>query len=137
MTRVYSCNSALSIFFKLHENEVITAMQSIGTAACLRRSLRATSKSLVSCLETGLVARQCLMTSQRARHHRARPSRYNNIGRAFSTSTPRRFADVDDTFDPKSVDRESDQVDVCIVGGGGFLSIQYYPKSDLYRPCWT
>lgn len=35
------------------------------------------------------------------------------------TSTPRRlFADVDEAFDPASVERESDQVDVCIVGGG-------------------
>ena len=39
--------------------------------------------------------------------------------RAFSVSTPRRFADVnDEKFDPNSIDRESDQVDVCIVGGG-------------------
>lgn len=36
------------------------------------------------------------------------------------TTTPRRlFASVeDDSFDPASVERESDQVDVCIVGGG-------------------
>jgi electron-transferring-flavoprotein dehydrogenase len=35
------------------------------------------------------------------------------------SSTPHRlFADVDESFDPASVDRESDEVDVCIVGGG-------------------
>lgn len=25
---------------------------------------------------------------------------------------------MDESFDPKSIDRESDEVDVCIVGGG-------------------
>ncbi|MCJ1317111.1 hypothetical protein MMC15_002433 [Xylographa vitiligo] len=29
-----------------------------------------------------------------------------------------KFADVDETFDPRQQDRESDEVDVCIVGGG-------------------
>ncbi|KAK3492871.1 putative flavoprotein-ubiquinone oxidoreductase [Neurospora hispaniola] len=38
---------------------------------------------------------------------------------ALSTTTQRRFADVaDDAFDPNSIERESDEVDVCIVGGG-------------------
>ncbi|MCJ1399453.1 hypothetical protein MMC11_002655 [Xylographa trunciseda] len=31
---------------------------------------------------------------------------------------PRKFADVDEDFDPRQQDRESDEVDVCIVGGG-------------------
>ncbi|CAJ2505127.1 Uu.00g125210.m01.CDS01 [Anthostomella pinea] len=38
--------------------------------------------------------------------------------RAFTTTRPSNFASVDESFDPKSVDRESDEVDVCIVGGG-------------------
>lgn len=39
--------------------------------------------------------------------------------RAFSSSLQRRYADVEDEgFDPASVERESDEVDVCIVGGG-------------------
>jgi electron-transferring-flavoprotein dehydrogenase len=38
--------------------------------------------------------------------------------RAFSVSVPRRYAEVDESFDPNSIDRESDEVDVCIVGGG-------------------
>ncbi|PMD55757.1 uncharacterized protein K444DRAFT_536996 [Hyaloscypha bicolor E] len=38
--------------------------------------------------------------------------------RAFSVSVPRRLADSNDGFDPKSIDRESDEVDVCIIGGG-------------------
>ncbi|PHH91172.1 hypothetical protein CDD83_1453 [Cordyceps sp. RAO-2017] len=38
--------------------------------------------------------------------------------RAFSAGARLRTADADEPFDPASVDRESDQVDVCIVGGG-------------------
>lgn len=38
--------------------------------------------------------------------------------RSFSTTPSRGFADVDDSFDPREQDRESDEVDVCIVGGG-------------------
>ena len=37
---------------------------------------------------------------------------------AFSTTSMQKFADVDETFDPRQQDRESDEVDVCIVGGG-------------------
>src|SRR6266536_6285142 len=52
---------------------------------------------------------------------RLTPSRIA-VQRGFSISIPRRFADVnEDDFDPKSIDRESDQVDVCIVGGGKLL----------------
>ena len=60
------------------------------------------------------------MASQRALHHKVKAVRHNSIRRAFSISTLQRLADVNDDFDPKSVDRESDQVDVCIVGGGRF-----------------
>ncbi|KAI8950318.1 hypothetical protein F4801DRAFT_549200 [Xylaria longipes] len=38
--------------------------------------------------------------------------------RAFTTTRPRYFASVEEGFDPKSVGRESDEVDVCIIGGG-------------------
>lgn len=38
--------------------------------------------------------------------------------RAFSQSVVRRFTDENGNFDPRSLDRESDEVDVCIVGGG-------------------
>lgn len=38
--------------------------------------------------------------------------------RAFTTSVPTRLAAVNEAFDPRTIDRESDQVDVCIVGGG-------------------
>lgn len=37
---------------------------------------------------------------------------------SFSVQTAQHFAQVNDDFDAKLVDRESDQVDVCIVGGG-------------------
>ncbi|KAI0888227.1 uncharacterized protein GGS22DRAFT_94903 [Annulohypoxylon maeteangense] len=38
--------------------------------------------------------------------------------RPFSTTRPRYSATTDDSFDPKTVERESDEVDVCIIGGG-------------------
>ncbi|KAF2262803.1 electron transfer flavo protein-ubiquinone oxidoreductase [Lojkania enalia] len=38
--------------------------------------------------------------------------------RALSSSVRSRYVDVDDAFDPRQQDRESDEVDVCIVGGG-------------------
>ncbi|TLD22962.1 hypothetical protein PspLS_07196 [Pyricularia sp. CBS 133598] len=38
--------------------------------------------------------------------------------RLFSVSRPRRNASEDESFDPRTVERESDEVDVCIVGGG-------------------
>ncbi|EMD60986.1 hypothetical protein COCSADRAFT_39690 [Bipolaris sorokiniana ND90Pr] len=38
--------------------------------------------------------------------------------RPFCTTPRTRLAAVDDTFDPKSIERESDEVDVLIVGGG-------------------
>lgn len=38
--------------------------------------------------------------------------------RAFTASVRRRLATPDDDFNPADIERESDQVDVCIVGGG-------------------
>ena len=38
--------------------------------------------------------------------------------RPISSTLRHRYADVEESFDPASVDRESDEVDVCIVGGG-------------------
>lgn len=40
--------------------------------------------------------------------------------KAFSTTALRSRADAKDVFDPRQQDRESDEVDVCIVGGGTF-----------------
>lgn len=120
MTRVHIFLPSRLQLSQLPGNEAIPTMQSIGTAACLRRSLRVTSRSL-GCLERGLVARQCLTASHRAQYQSARATQSDSIRRAFSTSTPRRLADINDDFNPKTTDRESDQVDVCIVGGGMFL----------------
>ncbi|MBE7182581.1 MAG: NAD(P)-binding protein, partial [Terriglobus roseus] len=38
--------------------------------------------------------------------------------RALSSTARARLASADESFDPKQQERESDQVDVCIVGGG-------------------
>lgn len=38
--------------------------------------------------------------------------------RAFTVSTRRSLATTDDSFNPADIERESDQVDVCIIGGG-------------------
>ncbi|KAL2176290.1 uncharacterized protein P884DRAFT_293103 [Thermothelomyces heterothallicus CBS 202.75] len=38
--------------------------------------------------------------------------------RHLSTTPARLYAEADDSLDPASIERESDQVDVCIVGGG-------------------
>ena len=42
------------------------------------------------------------------------------IRRTLSTTPQRCLADIDDSFDPREQERESDEVDVCIVGGGMF-----------------
>ena len=57
----------------------------------------------------------------------ARVCRLLPQARAFGTTRPRRMADVDESFDPASIDRESDEVDVCIVGGGK----SYTPSQPL------
>jgi electron-transferring-flavoprotein dehydrogenase len=48
----------------------------------------------------------------------ARPVFIAGQRRSISSSISRRYADIDDSFDPSTVERESDEVDVCIVGGG-------------------
>ncbi|KAF9889132.1 hypothetical protein FE257_007621 [Aspergillus nanangensis] len=46
------------------------------------------------------------------------PSRASGQIRAFSQSLSRKLTDENGHFDPRQVERESDEVDVCIVGGG-------------------
>ncbi|KAF2644932.1 hypothetical protein P280DRAFT_183892 [Massarina eburnea CBS 473.64] len=59
-----------------------------------------------------------------ARHTRSiwascRPAfRIQDQRRALSSTARSRLAEHDDSFDPQQQDRESDEVDVCIVGGG-------------------
>ncbi|KAH6617884.1 hypothetical protein B0J18DRAFT_435858 [Chaetomium sp. MPI-SDFR-AT-0129] len=38
--------------------------------------------------------------------------------RCLSTTPARQYAEADESFDPATIDRESDEVDVCIIGGG-------------------
>jgi electron-transferring-flavoprotein dehydrogenase len=57
-------------------------------------------------------------TSRRQIARRSVPFLLPTQTRAFSQSVTRRLADEDGTFDPQSIERESDEVDVCIVGGG-------------------
>lgn len=49
--------------------------------------------------------------------------------RAFSQSVSRRLTDEDGKFDPQSIERESDEVDVCIVGGGMCLQCPAFESS--------
>ncbi|KAL1301706.1 hypothetical protein AAFC00_005915 [Neodothiora populina] len=51
--------------------------------------------------------------------HTYRPAAFRaGQRRPFTASARRRLATADDTFNPADIERESDQVDVCIVGGG-------------------
>lgn len=55
------------------------------------------------------------------RRCRPQPPRLNQnptCRQSFSTSPWRRFAEVDKPFDARQQDRETDEVDVCIIGGG-------------------
>jgi hypothetical protein len=78
----------------------------------------ATTRSLKTAPGKSAVRRQCLSTAQIGLHHRVVPTKRLTTPRAFSTYAPRKFADADESFDPKSIERESDEVDVVIVGGG-------------------
>ncbi|KAJ1324882.1 electron-transferring-flavoprotein dehydrogenase [Microdochium nivale] len=62
-------------------------------------------------------------TTPRPRTRPVRPAATTSIPapaatRCISTTPSRRLASVGDSFDPKAIERESDEVDVCIVGGG-------------------
>ena len=57
-------------------------------------------------------------TRRRCLLQQSRPNSFFITARYFSNTPRRGLADVDDSFDPRQQDRESDEVDVCIVGGG-------------------
>ena len=84
------------------------------------------SRSVSACLQRNVTRRYPASFPKIARHIQACPTSRPRVGvsrilgqqRAFSLSIPRRLATFEDDFDPKSVDRESDRVDVCIIGGG-------------------
>ena len=89
------------------------------------------SKSICSPLigRASLFESQCLKLASRRYIHFA-PARRRYIyerkrllvppyNRCFSTTHRRRLASVEErAIDPRQLDRESDEVDVCIVGGG-------------------
>lgn len=59
--------------------------------------------------------------------------------RALSTSRSSRYATVEESLDFREQDRESDEVDVCIVGGGNGLACNLLASTDIstFRPCRT
>ncbi|PBP21526.1 electron transfer flavoprotein-ubiquinone oxidoreductase [Diplocarpon rosae] len=63
------------------------------------------------------LSRYCQCKSSFARPRTGFP-RILGQSRAFSITTPQRSLDISEGVDPKSIERESDEVDVCIVGGG-------------------
>ncbi|KAM0286725.1 hypothetical protein ACHAQH_000745 [Verticillium albo-atrum] len=73
-------------------------MPKIATRPCLSSTTRPTAAAAAAAIPRTLAAA-------------ALPSL-----RTFTTSRPRRSDD--ESFDPASIERESDQVDVCIIGGG-------------------
>jgi len=94
----------------------------------------ASSRSVTASLQRNLLRRTPLRVSTQC--HRLAPQGFRarsalssprNIlprygQRAFSTSIARRSAEAEEEFDPNSIERESDEVDVCIVGGGMLLA---------------
>lgn len=103
-------------------------MQSIGKAACRKRCLTAATRLFSWLPQRTLDTSQRAQVSQRTLRQRATPLFNVACRRTFSIGTSLRFANVDADFDLKNQDRESDQVDVCIVGGGEFLSISPLPN---------
>ncbi|KAI0175186.1 hypothetical protein BJ166DRAFT_477905 [Pestalotiopsis sp. NC0098] len=89
---------------------------------CMRRGAVPARSGMAGRLHKS--TRTSIAASQEWSRHRAPTTttvaslRRGLSARPFSTSRTLRFADVDESFDPKSVERESDEVDVCIVGGG-------------------
>lgn len=65
-----------------------------------------------------LLATKAHPSQRRAAIRSTRPVFVAGQRRPISASVQRRYADVDEGFDPASVERESDEVDVCIVGAG-------------------
>ena len=84
-----------------------------GISVCKNRLLPPLQKSNRAYSHFSPARRRCLFQQSKSK---ALPFR---TGQRTLSSTPcRNFADVDDSFDPRQQDRESDEVDVCIVGGG-------------------
>ncbi|KAF5569914.1 hypothetical protein FPHYL_1711 [Fusarium phyllophilum] len=86
---------------------------------CLQRSSRVLSRSQVRPARSNLSIATISATSSITRRTSTTVwsgARVSMASRAFSTTS--RLRDDDEDFDPASVERESDEVDVCIVGAG-------------------
>ncbi|KAI7615855.1 hypothetical protein KC343_g9986, partial [Hortaea werneckii] len=90
----------------------VPGIANIFRQTALRRSTRALETTAPRLLPSTTAASRCLVRGYRPAAITA------GQRRALSTTVRRRFATPDDSFDPLAIDRESDQVDVCIVGGG-------------------
>ncbi|KAK0286423.1 hypothetical protein LTR35_004858 [Friedmanniomyces endolithicus] len=90
------------------------SLPGLASSAIRRSTLRAlrTVEASPRWLASGSVASQCFVRGYRPASVTA------GQRRALSSTVRRRFASVDDSFDPSTIERESDEVDVCIVGGG-------------------
>lgn len=108
---------------------------SVPLQRCMRRTTVAAKPGLTGRLYRA--SRASSAVSQEWRH-RAPTATSSNLwsaaaARPFSTTRSFRFADVDDNFDPKSIDRESDDVDVCIIGGGMSTQSSSCPFSHAFH----
>ena len=84
------------------------AQRALGSEClCTRSATRAIPRSILS--------------NQRSLYQRGPRKTVTAGKRAFTTTARRKLAAPDESFDPRQQDRESDQVDVCIVGGGSDL----------------
>ncbi|KAK7548215.1 electron transfer flavoprotein-ubiquinone oxidoreductase-like protein [Phyllosticta citricarpa] len=93
----------------------------IASSSLLRRSLASDSAIALRLATRSAARRSAPATCSAARclFDSYRPAlRIAGQRRPFSNTARARLADVDEEFDPSTIDRESDQVDVCIVGGG-------------------
>ncbi|KAK7519708.1 uncharacterized protein IWZ02DRAFT_300533 [Phyllosticta citriasiana] len=93
----------------------------IASSSLLRRSLASDSANALRIATRSAARRSAPATCSAARclFDSYRPAlRIAGQRRPFSNTARARITDVDEEFDPSTIDRESDQVDVCIVGGG-------------------
>ncbi|KAF2084773.1 electron transfer flavo protein ubiquinone oxidoreductase [Saccharata proteae CBS 121410] len=88
----------------------------IASPALLRRALR--PQSAQTLLRSAAAVRPAAATTRTAFDTYRPALRIAGQRRAISSTTRSRLASVEDAFDPSQIERESDQVDVCIVGGG-------------------
>ncbi|KAL4741579.1 hypothetical protein BDV11DRAFT_55194 [Aspergillus similis] len=84
----------------------------------LRRETRPSPSRLSKPSSTLCITSRSIATSGRRMSVRCSAHSTRTQVRAFSQSISRNLTDENGHFDPRQVERESDEVDVCIVGGG-------------------